>query len=73
MLVIKQKMHTIKQPSKGDNVCQNPHNITQLSKNNNSKNVIKNVFYVNLHHDPIRVKVKKGSNAKKDGITTSKG
>jgi hypothetical protein len=54
MLVVKKKMSTIKQPGKGDNARQSPDNITQLSKNNNSKNVIKIVFYVNLHHGPIR-------------------
>jgi hypothetical protein len=59
MLVVKKKMSTIKQPNKGDNVRQNPNNITQLFKNNNSKNVIKIVFDVDLHHGPIRVKVEK--------------
>jgi len=73
ILVIKKKMNTIEQPSKGDNVCQNPNNITQLSINNNSKNDIKIIFNVNLHHDPIRVKVEKGLDAKRDDLTASKG
>ncbi len=73
MLVVKRRMNIIKQPSKGDNVCQNPCNIIQLSNNNNLKNTIKRFFYVTLHHGPIRVKVVKGSNAKKDGLITFKG
>jgi hypothetical protein len=52
MLVVKRRMNTIKQPKKGDNVHQRPLDITQLSKNNNLKNVIKNV---DLHHNPIMV------------------
>jgi hypothetical protein len=55
MLVIKRRMNTIKQPSKGDNDHQRPLDITQLFKNNNSKNIIKNVFNINLHHNPIKV------------------
>jgi hypothetical protein len=66
-------MMNIKQLGKGDNVHQRPPNITQLSKNNNSRNVIKSVFNVDLHHSLIKVYVKEGSYAKKDGLTTSKG
>jgi hypothetical protein len=55
MLVIKRKMNIIKQPGKGDNVCQRPPSITQFSKNKSSKNTIKNIFDVDLHHDPIKV------------------
>jgi hypothetical protein len=36
----KKKMNIIQQPNKGDNVPQRPSNITQLSKNNNMKNII---------------------------------
>jgi len=43
MLVVKRKMITIKQPSKGGNVRQRPHGFIQLSENNNLKNAIKNV------------------------------
>ncbi len=32
------------------------------------KNVIKNVFDVNLRHDPIEVSVEEDSNAKNDGL-----
>ncbi len=37
------------------------------------RNVIKNVFYVNLHHDPIRVLVEEDSHAKNDGLVAFKG
>jgi hypothetical protein len=30
-------------------------NITQFSRNNNSKNATKSIFNVDLHHNPIRV------------------
>jgi hypothetical protein len=50
MLVKKKIMSTIKQLGKGDNAYQRPLNIIQLSKNSSSKNVIKNVFDVDLHH-----------------------
>jgi len=36
-------------------------------------NVIKNVFDVNLHHDPIRVLVEEDSNAKNDGLVAFRG
>jgi hypothetical protein len=52
MLVEKKKVRTIKQHDKGDNVCQSPPDFTQLSKNNSSKNAIKNIFNVDLHHGP---------------------
>jgi hypothetical protein len=55
MLVIKKRMNTIKQPGKGDNVCQKSFDILQLSKNSSSKNTIKSIFDVDLHHDPIKV------------------
>jgi hypothetical protein len=55
MLVVKRRMNTIKQLGKRDNAHQRPFDSTQLFKNNNSKNVIKSVFDVDLHHDPIRV------------------
>jgi len=55
MLVIKRKMCIIKQLCKKDNAHQKPFNITQLFKNNNLKNVIKNIFNVNLHHDATKV------------------
>jgi hypothetical protein len=37
------------------------------------RNVIKNVFDVNLHHDPIRVSVEEDSNAKNDGLVAFAG
>ncbi len=37
------------------------------------RNVIKNVFDVNLHHDPIRVSVEEDSNAKNDGLVAFRG
>lgn len=55
MLVLKRIMIIIKQLGKGDNACQRSPNILQLSKNNNSKNVIRNIFDVNLCHDLIKV------------------
>jgi hypothetical protein len=55
MLEIKRRMNTIKQLSKGGNVHQRPLGITQLSKNNNLKNVIKSVFDIDMHHGPIKV------------------
>jgi hypothetical protein len=73
MLVVKRKMNTIKQPNKGDNAHQKPPNITHFSKNNSSRNIIKSVFNINLHHDPIKVLVEEGSDAKKDGLIASKG
>jgi hypothetical protein len=73
MLVIRRKMSTIKQLGKRDNVHQRPPNITQLSKNSDSKNIIKSVFNVDLHHGPIRVQIKEGSNAKKDGLIAPRG
>jgi len=73
MLVVKRKMCTIKQLSKGDNVHQWPLDITQLFKNSSSRNIIKNVFNVDLHHGPIKVKVKEGSDAKRNGLIASRG
>jgi hypothetical protein len=73
MLAIKRKMSTIKQLGKGDNVHQRPPGITQLSKNSDLKNVIKSVFNVDLHHGPIRVQVKEGLDAKKEGFIASRG
>jgi hypothetical protein len=73
MLVIKRRMNAIKQPSKRDNVHQRSPGITQFSKNYNSKNIIKSVFDVDLNHGLIKVLVEEGSNAKKDGLKTSKG
>jgi len=55
MLILKRKMNTIKQLGKGDNACQRPPGITQSSKNNSLKNAIKSIFYLNMHHGPIRV------------------
>jgi hypothetical protein len=55
MLVIKRRMNTIKQHGKRDNVRQRPLDITQFFKNNSSRNVIKSIFDVDLHHNPIRV------------------
>jgi hypothetical protein len=55
MLVIKRKMNAIKQLNKKDNVHQRPLDITQFFKNNNSKNVIKGIFNVDLQHDPLKV------------------
>jgi hypothetical protein len=37
------------------------------------RNVIKNAFDVNLHHDPIRVSVEEDSNAKNDGLVAFRG
>jgi hypothetical protein len=46
----------------------------KIFRKNSSKNVIKSIFYVDLHHhDPIKVWVEEGFDAKKDGFTTSKG
>jgi hypothetical protein len=36
-------------------------------------NVIKNVFDIDLHHDPIRVSVGENSNAKNDGLLAFRG
>jgi hypothetical protein len=55
MLVIKRRMNIIKQLGKEDNACQRPLGITQLSKNKSSKNIIRNIFDVDLHHDSIKV------------------
>jgi hypothetical protein len=73
MLVVNRRMNTIKQPSKRDNVHQSPPSITQLSNKNDSKNVIKNVFNVDLHHHLIREQVKEGLDAKKDDLIASRG
>ncbi len=37
------------------------------------RNVIKNAFDVNLHHDPIRVSVEEDFNAKNDGLVAFRG
>jgi hypothetical protein len=37
------------------------------------RNVIKNVFDVHLHHDPIKVSVEEDSNAKNDGLLAFSG
>jgi hypothetical protein len=37
------------------------------------RNVIKNVFHVNLHQDPIRVSVEEDSNAKNDALVAFAG
>jgi hypothetical protein len=55
MLVIKKGMNTIKELGKRDNVLQKTPDILQLLKNNSSKNVIKNIFNIDLHHNPIKV------------------
>jgi hypothetical protein len=55
MVIVKRRINTIKQSGKGDNVHQKPLGITQLFKSNSSKNTIKNVFDVDLHHSPIKV------------------
>jgi hypothetical protein len=55
MLVVKKIMGIIKQPNKRDNVHQRPLGITKLFKNSNLKNIIKNAFYADLHHGPIKV------------------
>jgi hypothetical protein len=55
LLVMKKKMNTIKQHGKGDNAHQRSFRILKFFKNNNLKNAIKNIFNVNLHHDPIKV------------------
>jgi hypothetical protein len=47
MLIVNRRVNTIKQLGKGENVHQRSLDITQLSKNSSSKNVIKNVFDVN--------------------------
>jgi predicted transcriptional regulator len=71
--VVKRRMNIIKQHGKRKNVHQRPPNILQLSKNNKSKNIIKIIFNVNLNHNLIRVYVKESFDAKRDGLTTSKG
>ncbi len=55
ILEVKRKMNTIKQLGKRDNAHQKPPNITQLFENTYSKNIIKSVFNIDLHHGPIRV------------------
>jgi hypothetical protein len=73
MLIIIIKKSTIKQLGKRDNARQRPHDITQFSKNIDSKHVIISIFNIDRHHDLIKVWIKEGSNAKKDGLITSKG
>jgi hypothetical protein len=68
----KEKNEHHKQLSKRDNVHQRPPGVTQHFKNNDSINVIKSIFNIDLHHGPIQVQVKEGSNAKKDGLITSR-
>jgi hypothetical protein len=72
MLVINRRMSIIKQLGR-ENVHRRPPTITQLSKKNSSRNVIKNVFDVDLHHSPIRMSIEEGSYAKRDGLIASKG
>jgi len=55
MLIIKRKMVIIKQHDKKDNAHQRPPYITNLFKINSLINAIKNVFDIDLHHDPIKV------------------
>jgi len=55
----------IKQLDKRDNACQRLSDITKLFLNNNSRNVIKNIFNLDLHHDPIKVYVGEGLDAKR--------
>jgi hypothetical protein len=55
MLIVNKKINTIKQPGKRDNIHQRPSNIAQFFKNTSSRNIIKNVFDIDLHHGPIRV------------------
>jgi hypothetical protein len=62
-----------KQFGKGDYVHQRPPNITQLSKTSSLKNVIKSIFYIELASWLNQGVGRKDSNAKKDGLTTSKG
>jgi hypothetical protein len=52
MLVVKKRMNTLKKLSKKDNVHQKLLDITQLSKNNDLKNVIKSI---DLHFGSIKV------------------
>jgi hypothetical protein len=59
MLVIKRRMNTIKQLGKTKDACQRSSNISQLSKNSSLRNDIKNVFDVDLHHDPIKCKLRR--------------
>jgi hypothetical protein len=55
----------IKHIDKRDNACQSLSDITELFLNNNSRNVIKNIFNLDLHHDPIKVYVGEGLDAKR--------
>jgi hypothetical protein len=55
MLEVKKKMNAIKQFSEEDNAYQKPPITTQFFKNSSSRNVIKNVFDIDMHHGPIRV------------------
>jgi hypothetical protein len=73
MLVVKKRMCTIKQFGKRDNARQKPlrHHIIIL--NINLRNLIKNVFNIDLHHNLVRVQVEEGLDAKMNGFTTSKG
>ncbi len=66
-------MNTIKQRCKGDNVRQRSLNILKFFKNNSSKNVIKKNFDIDFHHNPTKVYVKEGINAKRDSFTTFRG
>jgi hypothetical protein len=45
----------IKQLDKRNNVHQRPFDITQFFKNSSSRDIIKNIFNIDLHHDPIKV------------------
>jgi hypothetical protein len=47
------------------------HHIT--FKNNSLKNIIKHVFDLNLHHDPVMVQIEEGLDGKRDGFTTFRG
>jgi hypothetical protein len=73
MLVVKRRMGTTKQLGKVDNLHQRSPRHHTIFLKNSSRNVIKIVFNIDLHHSPIKVRIKKGLDAKKDGFIASRG
>jgi hypothetical protein len=59
MLILKRRMSTIKQHDKGDNVYQRSSSTLKLFKNSSLRNVIKNIFNIDLHHNLIKCRSKK--------------
>jgi len=63
----------IKQPSNLQSCKRNIAHLCLARQNNSSRNVIKSVFNVDLHHNPVRVQVEKGLDAKRNGHIASRG